>query len=63
MKKKAKKKYKCNGKMCFYRGKSCSAKHPVHSLVCTLKKGHKGKHIACGSITHNIAIWGDKKQK
>lgn len=26
-------------------------------LTCTRTIGHKGKHIACGSITHKIAIW------
>lgn len=29
---------------------------------CTLSKGHKGKHIACGIDIHNYAIWEDKSQ-
>ncbi len=25
--------------------------------VCTRKTGHKGNHVACGTIEHEVKIW------
>jgi len=35
----------------------CLAYEPTEEYGCTLKKGHKGPHIACGIGKHNYATW------
>lgn len=46
-------KNKCTG--CGGRKSDCPAIQD--NYMCTRKKGHKGKHMACGSLTHKIRIW------
>ncbi len=41
---------------------NCPAHSPVKHLICTRKVGHKGKHVACGSTRHRIAVWGEDNE-
>lgn len=53
-------KAKCNGTACQHRAHACKAWHEGYS--CTLARGHKGPHIACGETTHDIRSWPKRKR-
>ena len=46
----------CNGALCKTNEPFCKT-HSTAGHVCTLPKGHKGNHVACGSHKHNIISW------
>jgi hypothetical protein len=43
------------------KGKVCG-EESSSGYGCTLRKGHKGKHIACGCTHHRIVVWDRKKK-
>ena len=36
-------------------GPFCDAE--LAEMHCTREKGHKGDHVACGDVRHNLAVW------
>lgn len=43
---------------------ACRCIDPKEGYLCTRKRGHKGKHVACGIDTCNIKAWKrDTKEK
>lgn len=48
---------KCDGTACQHNKVKCAKRHILSMTQCTLPKGHNGPHIACGFVTHNIAVW------
>ena len=53
------KKLPCEGK-CFHQEERCGKAEGgdvIPYYHCTLPKGHKGKHIACGSMFHGYVEW------
>ena len=39
---------------------TCRCKHQSGGLICTRKRGHNGKHVACaGYRYHRVAEWYD----
>ncbi len=31
--------------------------HKAQGVACTLPKGHRGKHVACGTSEHRLRVW------
>ncbi len=49
---------KCDGKKCKdFHVFSCGQWNEEKKVSCTLPSGHKGKHIACNLVRHNLRIW------
>lgn len=56
------KKERCDGTLCEDVANICYAVDPEQVYVCTRKKGHKGSHIACSGMTHNMKSWPNLKK-
>lgn len=41
--------------------KVCKERHPKTNYGCTREEGHKGPHVACGTMSHSIKRWKQKK--
>ncbi len=37
----------------------CNAEGKKGFFGCTRKVGHKGKHVACGTVEHEFFVWED----
>ncbi len=54
---------KCNGINCKIPVKDRCGEYSKNQFVCTLKRGHKGQHAACGVHDHNYHIWDQAKKQ
>ena len=40
----------------------CKAELPV-GFLCSRQRGHQGPHVACGNLTHKLAIWPQEEER
>ena len=57
--------WRCQGNRCHYSREGshdlCRSQCPTRRLmVCTLKTGHEGPHIACSGELHDMETWGNE---
>lgn len=50
-------------RVCAHGLDTCSQTTSDGQFICTLKRGHRGNHVACGCTIHNITSWANKKDK
>lgn len=45
--------------LCHFQGPACGSttSDEDRTFYCTLKQGHDGEHIACGTFDHDVKRW------